>query len=87
LHRYASRAARFISAYAHELTGADLACVNKKYHGHRVLPPAILAEITTSTYIYRVYIYCVPNLHLFVWAQNLVVEVSDRGNCPWESII
>ncbi|KAJ7488657.1 hypothetical protein B0H11DRAFT_1720235 [Mycena galericulata] len=39
LNRYVNCAAQFISAYTHELTGADLAWVNKKYHGHRVLPP------------------------------------------------
>ncbi|KAJ7920146.1 hypothetical protein B0H13DRAFT_1605657 [Mycena leptocephala] len=39
LNRYANCAAQFISAYTRELTGADLAWVNKKYHGHRVLPP------------------------------------------------
>ncbi|KAJ6595968.1 hypothetical protein B0H10DRAFT_1828708 [Mycena sp. CBHHK59/15] len=39
LDRYANCAAQFILVYTHELTGADLAWVNKKYHGHRVLPP------------------------------------------------
>jgi hypothetical protein len=37
--RYANRSARFISAY-------DIGpWANKKYHGHRTLPPIMLAEV------------------------------------------
>ncbi|KAJ7151743.1 hypothetical protein C8R46DRAFT_1357944 [Mycena filopes] len=40
--------ARFISAYAQGLTGADLVWIKKKYRGHRMLPPAMVAEIKAS---------------------------------------
>ena len=43
--RYANRAARFIAAYAQGLTGAEAAWVNRKYHGHRVLPPSMVALV------------------------------------------
>ncbi|KAF7378024.1 hypothetical protein MSAN_00226300 [Mycena sanguinolenta] len=46
--RYANRAARFISAYAQGLTGADLIWVNKPYRGHRILPPRMIAEVKAS---------------------------------------
>lgn len=42
--RYANRAARFIHAYAEGLTGAQAAWANRKYHGHRVLPPEMLSK-------------------------------------------
>jgi len=48
LCRYANRAARFISAYAGGLTGADLKWVNKPYRGHRILPPSMIAQIKDS---------------------------------------
>ncbi|KAJ7899617.1 hypothetical protein B0H14DRAFT_2331679 [Mycena olivaceomarginata] len=31
---------RFADAYFHGLNGADAAWANKKYHGHRTLPPS-----------------------------------------------
>jgi hypothetical protein len=37
--RFANRSARFISAYQEGLSGAQAAWANKKYHGHRTLPP------------------------------------------------
>ena len=43
--RYANRSARFISAYDIGLSGAEAAWANKKYHGHRTLPPIILVEV------------------------------------------
>ncbi|TEB25675.1 hypothetical protein FA13DRAFT_1756509 [Coprinellus micaceus] len=43
--RFANRSARFISAYHIGLTGAEAAWANKRYHGHRVLPPIMLAEV------------------------------------------
>ncbi|KAI0265290.1 hypothetical protein BC834DRAFT_988786 [Gloeopeniophorella convolvens] len=39
IRRYANRAARFISLYREGLTGAQAAWANRKYHGHRTLPP------------------------------------------------
>lgn len=42
LIRYANRSARFISAYSQGLSGA---WANRKYHGHRSLPPDILADL------------------------------------------
>jgi hypothetical protein len=34
-----------MSAYTQGLSGAEAVWVNRKYHGHRVLPPHILAEL------------------------------------------
>jgi len=48
LSRYANRSARFISAYGEGLSGAEAAWANKKYHGHRTLPPDMVAEIKKS---------------------------------------
>ncbi|KAJ7660875.1 hypothetical protein DFH06DRAFT_988676, partial [Mycena polygramma] len=48
LTRFANRAARFISAYAQGLSGGDLIWINRKYRGHRMLPPAMIAEIKAS---------------------------------------
>ncbi|PCH39108.1 hypothetical protein WOLCODRAFT_84904, partial [Wolfiporia cocos MD-104 SS10] len=42
---YANRSARFISAYAQGLSGAEAVWANRKYHGHRTLPPALAAEL------------------------------------------
>ncbi|TFK39103.1 hypothetical protein BDQ12DRAFT_604225, partial [Crucibulum laeve] len=51
-HRYANRSARFISAYDIRLSGAEAAWANKRYHGHRTIPPPMLVhvqrEIATS---------------------------------------
>jgi hypothetical protein len=44
LHRFTNRAARFINAYGEGLTGAQAAWANKKYHGHRTLPPDSILE-------------------------------------------
>lgn len=46
--RYANRAARFIDAYQQGLTGEEAVWANRKYHGHRMLPPNILAEVKAS---------------------------------------
>ena len=43
--RYANRSARFISGYDQGLSGAEMAWVNKRYHGHRTLPPIMLAQV------------------------------------------
>ncbi|KAJ7730123.1 hypothetical protein B0H16DRAFT_1330046, partial [Mycena metata] len=45
---YANRAARFISAYSQGLNGADLIWVNKRYSGHRMLPPSMVKEFKAS---------------------------------------
>ena len=42
---YANRAARFISAYGHGLTGPEAAWANRKYHGHRTLPPDMALKL------------------------------------------
>jgi hypothetical protein len=42
---YANRAARFISAYAQSLTGPEAAWANRKYHGHRTLPPDMALKL------------------------------------------
>ena len=48
MFRYANRAAGFISAYAQNLSGPEAVWANRKYHGHHVLPPSILAELKKS---------------------------------------
>ena len=47
-YRYANRSARFIHGYGEGLTGAQAAWANKKYHGHRTLPPDMIREIKES---------------------------------------
>jgi len=42
---YANRAARFISAYGQGLTGPEAAWANRKYHGHRTLPPDMALKL------------------------------------------
>ena len=43
--RFANRAARFISGYKYGLTGGEAAWATRKYRGHRVLPPEIIAAV------------------------------------------
>ena len=43
--RYANRSAHFINAYSQGLSGPEAAWANRKYHGHRCLPPDILADL------------------------------------------
>ncbi|KAK6991977.1 hypothetical protein R3P38DRAFT_2571564, partial [Favolaschia claudopus] len=45
---YANCAARFIFAYSNGLTGGDLIHVKRKFKGHRMLPPAMIAEMKAS---------------------------------------
>ncbi|KAF8809609.1 hypothetical protein BYT27DRAFT_7093654, partial [Phlegmacium glaucopus] len=45
LIRYANRAAQFISAYGQGLTGPEAAWANRKYHGHRILPPDMALKL------------------------------------------
>jgi len=42
---YANRAARFISAYDQGLSGPEAAWANRKYHGHRTLPPEMATKV------------------------------------------
>jgi hypothetical protein len=42
--RFANRAAHFVTAYREGLSGAQAAWANKKYHGHRTLPPQHILE-------------------------------------------
>jgi hypothetical protein len=42
---YANRSAHFMNAYRKGLNGAQASWANKKYHGHRTLPLAIMNEI------------------------------------------
>ena len=50
---------RYIDAYSKGLTGPDAIWANRKYRGHRTLPPNILSEIkkanSTSKVIYTSY--------------------------------
>lgn len=43
--RFATRARRFIDAYAQGLDGKEAVWATKKYRGHRVLPNNILQEL------------------------------------------
>ena len=43
-----NRSARFISAYAQGLSGAQAVWANKKYHGHHTLPPDFVAAVKES---------------------------------------
>ena len=45
LLRWANRAARYISCYALGLDGAEAAHANHVFHGHRMLPPVLLAAV------------------------------------------
>ncbi|KAJ7850652.1 hypothetical protein B0H14DRAFT_2763117 [Mycena olivaceomarginata] len=42
---YAKRSSRFADAYFHGLDGADAAWANKKYRGHRALPPQFQEDL------------------------------------------
>jgi hypothetical protein len=44
LHRFANQAAWFVNAYREGLSGVQAAWANKKYHGHRTLPPESIFE-------------------------------------------
>ncbi|KAJ7222149.1 hypothetical protein GGX14DRAFT_352858 [Mycena pura] len=46
--RYANRAARFVSGYAHGLSGTDLGYLKKEYKSHRMLTPEVVSEIKAS---------------------------------------
>jgi len=41
--RFSNRSARFIDAYGQGLSGAEAAWANRRYHGHRSLPPEMAA--------------------------------------------
>ena len=41
-------AARFISAYGLGLTGPEAAWANRRYHGHRTLPPDMASKLKTE---------------------------------------
>lgn len=42
---YANCAAQFISAYGQGLSGPEAAWANRKYHGHRTLPPDMALKL------------------------------------------
>ncbi|KAI0316464.1 hypothetical protein OF83DRAFT_1060284, partial [Amylostereum chailletii] len=46
--RYAMRARRFVDAYAKGLNGQQAAWAGKKYHGHRVLPDSLMADLAEA---------------------------------------
>ncbi|KIJ28186.1 hypothetical protein M422DRAFT_270589 [Sphaerobolus stellatus SS14] len=48
IQHYANRSARFIFAYSEGLTGTQAVWANKKFHGHCILPPSMIAEIKKS---------------------------------------
>jgi hypothetical protein len=45
MFRYANRSARFVYAYATGLSGGAAAWVNRRYHGHRTIPPEWMAKV------------------------------------------
>jgi hypothetical protein len=45
---FANRSACFISAYGEGLSSAQASWANRKYHGHHILPPEMVAEIKKS---------------------------------------
>ena len=45
---YANRAARFIIAYGQGLSIPEAAWANRKYHGHRTLPPEMTTKLKTE---------------------------------------
>jgi hypothetical protein len=45
MRRFAVRSSRFADAYFHGLDGADAAWANKKYRGHRALPPRFQEDL------------------------------------------
>ncbi|QRV89382.1 DDE superfamily endonuclease [Ceratobasidium sp. AG-Ba] len=45
IRRFFNKSQRFLDAYRHGLNGEEATWANKKYRGHRVLPPSILEEI------------------------------------------
>ncbi|KAI6022540.1 hypothetical protein BKA83DRAFT_4054572 [Pisolithus microcarpus] len=48
MQKFATRSRRFMDAYYKGLNGAQAAWAAKKYHGHRVLPSAILEELDNA---------------------------------------
>ena len=51
LSRYANRSARFIDAYAQGATGPIAVWANRKYHGHRTLPPEVLSKLKNEFHV------------------------------------
>lgn len=47
-YRWANRATRHISAYALGLDGAEAAFANRKFHGHRMLPPDMVVSVRSD---------------------------------------
>ncbi|KDR76074.1 hypothetical protein GALMADRAFT_67739, partial [Galerina marginata CBS 339.88] len=45
IKRYTNCAAQFISAYGQGLSGPEAAWANRKYHGHRTLPPEMATKL------------------------------------------
>lgn len=45
IYRYANRAARFIDMYAHGLDGGEAVWASRKFHGHRTLLLATIAQL------------------------------------------
>jgi hypothetical protein len=45
MRRFATRSSRFADVYFHGLNGAEAAWANKRYWGHRTLPPAFCDDL------------------------------------------
>lgn len=48
IQRFANRSARFIDAYNARLSGTEAMWANRKYHGHRTLPPDMVTQLRQS---------------------------------------
>jgi len=45
MYPYANRSVYFISAYDQGLSGVEAVWAGKKYYGHCILPPTVVAEV------------------------------------------
>ncbi|KAJ7109762.1 hypothetical protein C8R43DRAFT_904598 [Mycena crocata] len=48
MRRFARRSRRFMDAYQKGLDGKWAAWANKRYHGHRMLPEALMIELEAA---------------------------------------
>ena len=46
--RYVNHSARFIAMYREGLSGSQAVWVNKRYYGHQMLPPEMVAAVKNS---------------------------------------
>ena len=49
IHRYANWSAHFIAVYREGLSSTQATWANRKYHGHHILPPEMVAMLKENT--------------------------------------